>query len=141
MAFLDATATGYAPAAEDTKAQAPDPRAALSCARATEALEDAIRAILDDDIPGRCRAVGQATEAVTSLFLELEAGCALGNARFAGQVCEAVLTHLVHINVRNDIDAAIAAIGLLERFRDAWARSESPQPVALAARAGLTRRL
>ena len=133
MALANATATGCAPRAEGAMDHDLGPLAAQFCDRAIDTLEDAIRAISDDDIPARCDAVSKATEAATSLFLELEAGRAAGPDRSAGRLYEAILTHLMHINVRNDIGAAIAAIRLLERLRDAGARSESPRPLALAA--------
>ena len=141
MAFADATATGYAPCAGGATDHDLEPLAALFCDRAIDALEDALRAISDDDIPARCNAVSRATEAATSLFLELEAGSSAGQARYPGHLYDAILTHLVNINLRNDTGAAAAALGLLERFRGTFARPSPPQPIALAARGSITRRL
>lgn len=141
MAFADASATGYTPCPDGAADHDIEPLAALFCDRATAALEDAVRAISDDDVPARCDAVSRATEAATSLFLELEAGCAAGPAQYTGHLYEAILTHLVHVNLRNDTGAAAAALRLLAQLRRACARPESPRSLALAAQDAVARRL
>ena len=148
MAYADATAAGYAACAESATDHGLEPPAAQFCERAIGAIEEAIGAISQGDVPARCKAVSRATEATTSLFLALEAGSPAGpvgqgpnRTQRAGQVYQAILSRLVEVNLRNDAGTAGAAIRLLEAFRSRYAGPAMPGPLAPAAQTALARRL
>lgn len=77
-------------------------------------LERARFAIASDDVGGRCSAIRDATEAVTSLFLVLEAP---QSGLLSDPVCQrfsAALSCLMRINLHNDPNIAPTVIELVE---------------------------
>lgn len=98
--------------------------AAYFCDRAINALGQVLKAIAFNDVAARCAAVGEATEATTCLFLELDADLAETPAREPGRSYEALLRHFVRINLHNDVVATGEAIGILGHLRDCMLRRD-----------------
>ena len=98
--------------------------AAYFCDRAINALGQVLKAIAFNDVAGRCTAVGEATEATTCLFLELDADLVEMPAREPGRSYEALLRSFVRINLHNDVVATGEAIGILGRLRDGMLRRD-----------------
>jgi flagellar secretion chaperone FliS len=92
---------------------------------AIAALHGAADAIAADDIEARCRAVQEATEIVTTLYLNLdirrEGELAEGLAKIYGHV----LGLLMRVNLFNDAKIAARAIDLLEPLRESWDELDS----------------
>ncbi len=96
----------------------PDRDTVLLYNAAIVALEAVIEAIGRDDIEGRCRGVYAATEAVTSLYLNLD-------VRRFGEYADDLADHyghilgcLVGINFYNDANIAGNAIELLDSLKE-----------------------
>lgn len=84
------------------------------------ALEESIEAIIGDDVEARCAAVWAATEAVTTLYLNLDiTQCGEMVESLADQYGR-VLSRLVDINLTNDPAIAQEIIELLENLRESW---------------------
>lgn len=79
-----------------------------------QSLDRARSAIASDDVGGRCSAVRDATEAVTSLFLVLKAP---HSSLLPDSLCQrfsAALSCLMRINLHNDPNVAPTVIELVE---------------------------
>ena len=105
----------------DTVAAGPDRETVLLYDEAIAALRAAIKAIAEDDIEARCAAVRGTTEAITTLYLNLD-------VRRCGELVDSladlysrILAHLIGINFHNDDAIAQTVIELLESLRDSWA--------------------
>ncbi len=85
---------------------------------AIAALEAAIEAIDRDDIEGRCRSVYTATEAVTSLYLNLDVKRFGELADDLAELYGHILGCLVGINYYNDVRTAGEAIELLHTLNE-----------------------
>ena len=84
------------------------------------AMCEAIEAIAVDNIEARCRAVQNATQVMTTLYLNID-------VKREGQVADGLIKVYSHvlglflrINLYNDIKIAIRAIDLLEPLRESW---------------------
>lgn len=105
----------------DIVAAGPDRETVLLYDEAIAALRAAIKAIAEDDIEARCTAVRGTTEAITTLYLNLD-------VRRCGEFIDSladlygrILAHLIAINFYNDDAIAQTVIELLEPLRDSWA--------------------
>ncbi len=125
MSLAEATYHDDAPATIDGNRRRRASGAAYFCDRAINALGQVLKAIAFNDVPARCAAVGEATEAATCLFLELDADLAESQLGESGRSYEALLRHFVRINLHNDIVATGEAIGILGRLRDCMMRRDS----------------
>ncbi len=96
----------------------PDRDTVLLYAAAITALEAAIEAIDRDDIEGRCRGVYAATEAVTSLYLNLDIRRFGEYADDLADLYGHILGRLVGINFYNDSRIAGDAIELLHSLNE-----------------------
>ncbi len=102
----------------DFAAQRPDRNTVLLYNTAIVALEATIGAIDRDDIEGRCRGVYAATEAVTSLFLNLDIRRSGEYADDLADVYGYILDCLVGINLYNDSKIAGDVIELLDSLKE-----------------------
>ena len=105
----------------DIVAAGPDRETVRLYDEAIAALRAAIKAIAEDDIEARCAAVRGTTEAITTLYLNLD-------VRRCGEFIDGladlygrILAHLIGINFYNDDAIAQTVIELLEPLRDSWA--------------------
>ena len=87
-----------------------------------DSLERARCAIASDDVGGRCSAVRDATEAVTSLFLVLKAPQPGLLPDPVWQRFSAALSCLMRINLHNDATIARTVIELVEPLVDGFGR-------------------
>jgi flagellar secretion chaperone FliS len=87
---------------------------------AIAAMHGAVEAIAADDIEARCRSVQEATEIVTTLYLNVdikrEGEMAEGLAKIYGHI----LGLLMRVNLFNDAKIALRSIDLLEPLRESW---------------------
>ena len=92
---------------------------------AIAAIQNAVNAIAADDIEARCRAVQEATEIATTLYLNLdikrEGELAEGLAKIYGHI----LGLLLRVNLYNDANIALRAIELLDPLRESWSELDS----------------
>jgi flagellin-specific chaperone FliS len=79
-----------------------------------QSLERARSAIASDDVGGRCSAVRDATEAVTSLFLALKAPQSSLLPDSLSQRFSAAMSYLMRINLHNDPNVAPTVLELVE---------------------------
>ena len=112
----------------DTVAAGPDRETVRLYDEAIAMLRAAIKAIAEDDIEARCTAVRGTTEAITTLYLNLD-------VRRCGEFIDSladlygrILAHLIAINFHNDEAIAQTVIDLLEPLRDSWATPEGMIP-------------
>ena len=96
----------------------PDRDSAMLYDAAIAALETAIEAIDRDDIEGRCRGVYTATEAVASLYLNLDVKRFGELANDLADVYGHILGCLVEINLYNDFRIARDTIELLYALKE-----------------------
>ncbi len=96
----------------------PDRDTVVLYAAAITALEAAIEAIDRDDIEGRCRGVYAATEAVTSLYLNLDIRRFGEYADDLADLYGHILGRLIGINFYNDTRIAGDAIELLHSLKE-----------------------
>ena len=102
----------------DFSALRPDRETVLLYAAAIAALETAIEAIDRDDIEDRCRGVYAATEAVTSLYLNLDIRHFGEYADDLADLYGHILGCMVGINFYNDSRIAGEAIELLHSLKE-----------------------
>lgn len=88
---------------------------------AIAALDDAIAAIEADDIRARCMAVRAATEAVTTLYLNLDVKRGGELVDDLADLYGYILGRLLRVNLYNDPRIAAQVIDLLEPLRDGTA--------------------
>ncbi|MHA1152073.1 MAG: flagellar protein FliS [Alphaproteobacteria bacterium] len=96
----------------------PDRDSVMLYDAAIAALEAAVEAIGRDDIDGRCRGVYTATEAVTSLYLNLDVKRFGELADDLADLYGHILGCLVGINYYNDLRIARDAIELLHGLKE-----------------------
>ena len=96
----------------------PDRDSAMLYDAAIAALETAIEAIDRDDIEGRCRGVYTTTEAVASLYLNLDVKRFGELANDLADVYGHILGCLVEINLYNDFRIARDTIELLYALKE-----------------------
>ena len=108
---------------DDLATTGPDPETAALYERAIAALGEAIEAIGQDDIEARCSAVWKATEAVTTLYLNLDIENGGDMTDDLAALYGRVLSHLINVNLYNDSTMAQAAIDLLESLCEPWSAS------------------
>jgi flagellar biosynthetic protein FliS len=87
-------------------------------AETVSALNDAIDAIVADDIEARCTAVQAATEAVTTLYLSLDVKRSGEHVDDLADLYGYILGRLLRINLYNDARIAEQVIGLIDPLRD-----------------------
>jgi flagellar biosynthetic protein FliS len=98
----------------------PDRETVLLYDQAIAALCEAITAITEDDIEGRCTAVCAATESITTLYLKLDVRRCGESIDSLANLYGRILAHLIGINFYNDPAIAQKVIELLEPLRDSW---------------------
>ena len=110
---------------DDPASACPNRATTLLYDGAIAAMHTAVEAISADDVEGRCRAVQEATETVTTLYLNLdikrEGEMAEGLAKIYGHI----LGLLLRVNLYNDANIALRAIELLEPLRESWSELDS----------------
>jgi flagellar protein FliS len=87
---------------------------------AIAAMQTAIDAIAADDIEARCLAVQEATEIVTTLYLNLDIKREGELAESLAKIYGHILGLLLRVNLYNDAKIALRAIDLLEPLRESW---------------------
>jgi len=100
---------------------------------AVGALNRAVAAVAQDALEARCDAVCAATEAVTSLYLNLDVRRAAARPDELAEIYSRILGRLLRINLYNDTNAADEAIALLRRLRPAFPVTNPLQPPRYAA--------
>ncbi len=128
----------------DFAALRPDRGTVLLYNKAIVALEAAIEAINRDEIEGRCHGVYAATEAVTSLYLNLDIRRFGEYADDLADLYGHILGRLVGINFYNDSRIAGDAIELLHSLKEqraaaigmvsAYSPTKRPTPVTESTR-------
>ena len=92
---------------------------------AIAAMQTAIDAIAADDIEARCSAVQEATEIVTTLYLNLDIKREGELAESLAKIYGHILGLLLRVNLYNDAKIALRAIDLLEPLRESWSELDS----------------
>ncbi|MFQ5773251.1 MAG: flagellar export chaperone FliS [Kiloniellaceae bacterium] len=111
---------------DETAAARPERAGLAGYDAAVRALEDAAAAIAEDDIEARCHAVQAATEAVTTMYLDLDIRRCGELVQSLSTLYHVILGRLLRINLDNDPATAREAIELLEPFRAVWAAGGDP---------------
>ncbi len=105
---------------DEVAATSPNRAAVVLYDEAIAALNAAIASIGGDNVEGRSAAIGAATEAVTTLYLNLDVKRSGEIADNLANLYGHVLGRLMRINLYNDPGIAEELIGLLEPLRDSW---------------------
>ncbi len=105
---------------DEVAATSPNRAAVVLYNEAIAALKAAIASIGGDNVEGRSAAVGSATEAVTTLYLNLDVKRSGEIADNLANLYGHVLGRLMRINLYNDPGIAEELIGLHEPLRDSW---------------------
>ena len=111
----------------------PDRDSVMLYDAAIAALEAAVEAIDRDDIEVRCRGVYTATEAVTSLYLNLDVKRFGELADDLAELYGHILGCLVGINYYNDIRIADDAIELLHALNEQRSAATGMEPARFSA--------
>jgi flagellar protein FliS len=101
-------------------AAGPDRETVMLYDEAIAALGEAIAAIAADDIEARCTAICAATEAITTLYLNLDIRRCGETADDLADLYGHVLGRLIGVNLYNDPEIAREVIELLEPLRHSW---------------------
>lgn len=105
---------------DEVAATSPSRAAVVLYDEAIAALKAAIASIGGDNVEGRSAAIGTATEAVTTLYLNLDVKRSGEIADNLANLYGYVLGRLMRINLYSDPGIAEELIGLLEPLRDSW---------------------
>ena len=105
----------------EAAATSPSHAAVVLYDEAISALKTSITAISGDDTSARCSAIGSATEAITTLYLNLDVKRSGEIADSLANLYGYVLGRLMRVNLYNDSGIAEELIELLEPLRDSWA--------------------
>jgi len=137
MAFADVYTSGY-PRAQDLEVGEQSLNSLpYYCAIATSALEQASDAIACDNFAARCKAVATATEAMTSLFLELDGINRTFSIQDTGRLYESILRQLLNVNLNNNPETVREAAATIKRLHDAsahWNGGSAPSSKTAAYR-------
>ncbi len=92
---------------------------------AIAAMRDAMEAIATDNIEARCRAVQNATQVMTTLYLNIDVKREGEVADGLAKVYSHVLGLFLRVNLYNDPKIAARVIDLLEPLRESWANLDA----------------
>jgi len=92
---------------------------------AIAAMRDAIEAIASDNIEGRCRAVQNATQVMTTLYLNIDVKREGEIAEGLAKVYSHILGLFLRVNLYNDPKIAVRVVDLLSPLRESWANLDA----------------
>lgn len=110
---------------DDPAKACPSRATALLYDGAIAAMRDAMEAIATDNIEARCRAVQNATQVMTTLYLNIDVKREGEVADGLAKVYSHVLGLFLRVNLYNDPKIAARVIDLLEPLRESWANLDA----------------
>jgi len=110
---------------DDPAKGSPSRATALLYDGAIAAMHDAIEAIATDNIEGRCRAIQNATQVMTTLYLNVDIKREGEIADGLAKVYSHILGLFLRVNLYNDPKIAVRVIDLLAPLRESWANLDA----------------